>query len=429
MKCEQIHETVIRDLVDVITDVKDSEVIAGFRNRDKSFKSIANASSSLIMVFPMIIPKSIPIQYATMVAKAQERKCVSMLQILFSALSITNSKDGADFLSNFHKNIKFDNDPTVDDFIDALDKYAIEHESSTLNQPELLKAFREDMRNLSFYLPESVSESGLNNFKVSASLYGKPRVVQEISKNNKEEIDASNKAIGAIKGTVDIFKSQVLDSDVKKANELIPTSMVVNFVSTAYGDEKPISASMVVGVKVKLYLADSMDILNRITLKTDDRNALLKFIKATTREISFCRDFLFAIDKAKLDALSQSKKGSSSKFWKVLERRAIKSKARRSLGHINDATAITTLVITQEEVEYLKKTENIDLDKESAVRPIMDAYNLMSFIIVDESMETVKFLYDTGNDLFETLSFMNLEKESAGGETKKIINLMSKMQR
>ena len=164
----------------------------------------------------------------------------------------------------------------------------------------------------------------------------------------------------AMKSRQDLIRGQLLDTDVKKANELIPSMMVVNYINASTGE--PIPDQMVIGVKAKIYALDSIDIINRIKIKNHDHRGLLKFIKATTREISFFKDFLFAIDKAKVDALSQSRRGSSSKLWKILERRSTKSKIRRAMGRINDASAISTLVITQEEVEYLKKIENINLE-------------------------------------------------------------------
>ena len=139
------------------------------------------------------------------------------------------------------------------------------------------------------------------------------------------------------------------------------------------------------------------------------------------------RDFLFAIDRAKLDALSQSRKGSSSKLWKVLERRGIKSRVNRTIGSINDATAITSLAITQEEAEYLKKMEDIDLEDPKVIRPIMESYNLMCFCIIDENNEVAKFIFDTGDDLYEEMAFRSLEREDKGNDYKKIINLMSKI--
>ena len=202
--------------------------------------------------------------------------------------------------------------------------------------------------------------------------------------------------------------------------------MVVNFVNMVDGVEK-VESSMVIGVKAKIYPINSEDMMERLYSKNQDRNGFLKLIRATTREISFFKDFIFAIDKAKIDALSSSRRGSSSKIWKILERRSKKSKIRRVLGQANDASAITTLVMSQEEVEYLKKTENIDLEKPNVMRPIMESYNLMGVCIVDEAAETAKFMYDTGDDIYETLPFTALERENNDTNYKKILNLMGKI--
>ena len=202
------------------------------------------------------------------------------------------------------------------------------------------------------------------------------------------------------------MNKQILASDIKKANELVATNMVINFISTGNGNEPIEMDNIVIGVKAKLYMIDSMDIINRIISKNKDRNTLFNFIRATTREISFWKDFIFAIDKAKIDAISSSGRGSSSEIWKLLERRALKSRINRSLGINNTATAITTLVISQEEAEYLKKNENINIENAGLARGILDSYNLMGLVIVDESLEVAKFIFDTGDDVYEHLSVL-----------------------
>lgn len=447
MNCEMIHETVIRDIADVIYDVKNSDELKGFRNK-KSFRSVAQASSNLTLVFPTIVSKNANIENAAMVVKATERKAVSILQMLFSAMNISAADNGMEYLSQFHTNLKMDNKITVDGFIDALDKFVVNNES-VISDMELYEAAKKDLKNLNYVLPESLNESSINDYRVYPQAYfGEARVVNENKKNNATNININVPThkdtthttytyssrelneldnINMTKIGQDIIRTQLLDSDVKKANELVPTMMVVNFISTAYGE--PIQNQLVIGVKAKMYPVDSVDILNRLKVKNQDHNGLLKFVRATTREISFFKDFMFAIEKAKIDALSQSKRGSSSKLWKILERRALKSKIRRNLGQTNDASAITTLVVTQEEVEYLKKTENIDIEKPSVIRPIMESYNLMGVCIIDESMEVAKFIYDTGDDIYENLAFSHLERENSNGMDRKVINLMTKMAR
>lgn len=447
MRCDIIHETIIRDIIDVVNDVKNADELKGIRGKGTSFKSIAQASSNLTLVFPVIVSKNMSIENAAMVTKALERKAVFMLQMLFSAVSITDNDNGIDYIRKFHTNLNLDDKVTVDGFIDALDKFVVSNESCHITDNEMYNRAKEDLRNLSYVLPSSINETSMRDFKVESFL-GEQTVVLEkkTAKNIEMELPSINIDIPIKGGTSSntnsrydnnlgvnyrnlrdqqaMFKDQLLPSDVKKANELIPTMMTVNFITTGYDEN--IASQMVIGVKAKMYPADSVDIINRLAIKNDDRNGLLKLMKATTREISFVRDFLLAIDRAKIDALSHSKRGSSSKMWKILERRALKSKIRRHLGQVNDASAITTIVVTQEEVEYLKKTQNIDIEDPKVIRPIMEAYNLMGFTIVDESMEVCKFIFDTGNDIYENISFTHLERESSDGSYRKVLNLMTK---
>lgn len=460
MNCDVIHETVLRDIMDIVHDVKNADELKGIRGRGNSFKSIANASSNLTLVFPVVVSKNVGIENAAMVVKAMERKAVSMLQMLFSAMSITDNDNGIDYLSKFHTNLKIDDKITVDGFIDAMDKFVLSNESVTISDIEMYEKAKQDLKNLDFVLPENVNEVSLNDFKVE-NFFGEEAIVLEAIRrpgSSKPNVNVNvepatintnfnptintppvnvNVSTGGgnragfsggrtLKDEQEYFKNQILDSDVKKANELMPTMMTVNFVTTNDTME-PVSTHMVIGVKAKMYAVDSTDMLNRIILKNQDKNGLLKLIKATTREISFVRDFLLAIDKAKIDALSQSKRGSSSKLWKILERRALKSKVRRNLGMVNDASAITTMVITQEEVEYLKKTESINIENPAVIRPIMESYNLMGFCIIDETIEVCKFIFDTGDDIYESVSFGHLERETKDGGYKKVINMMTKM--
>ena len=225
-----------------------------------------------------------------------------------------------------------------------------------------------------------------------------------------------------------IFSQQVFSSDIKKANEMVPTMMVVNFVTIE--GEHQINRQVVIGVKAKLFLVDSQDVINKIIVKNADRNILLKFIKASTREISFLKDFLFAIDNAKLSAVANSKNGSATnKLLKILERRALNGKIRKAFKINNAYKAIATLTISREEVDYIYKNNNIDVMNPRIIRPIMESLSLMMFIVVDDSDEVANIIMDSGDDVFETISYTHLEREASDNSSKKIINLMTKMNR
>jgi hypothetical protein len=405
------------------------EIKGLLKGRETSFKSISHATQNLTLVFPVICSRNMEISNAQMISKAIERKCVTMLQILFNSICYTDVKDLQDYISKFHTNIKFNPGMDMDDLLDITDKL-LDESTVTENQlrlenkeiTEALIADRDRYKNS--YAPENVSENAINDYKIMNNMYGDNNVVLNKPLYEWSTQDTKNIA-GAHKDMNDIISKQILDSDIKKANELIPTTMTVNFISMK--NSTPISAHCVVGVKAKLYPASSEDIISHFTSKYSDNNKLNKFIRATTREISFLKDFLFAIDKAKFDAVSSADRGNSAKMWRVLERRSKKSALRRAMGSTNDASAITTVVVNQQDIEYAKKTTNIDFENPSVIRGIMESYNLMCFVVVDEVNELAKFMFDTGEDNFETLSFSSLERESSDSTYKKVVNLMTKM--
>ena len=245
---------------------------------------------------------------------------------------------------------------------------------------------------------------------------------------NKDARDAEKLDMDRANFQRDNLPTNLLSSDVKKANELTPTMLVINFVIGGDVNTQPINQSVIIGVKAKLYEVESADVINKLITKHVDSNILLKLVKLSTREISFAKDFLLAVDDAKLDALSRSRKGSSNKLFKVLERRALTGKVRKMIKGNNYAKAISSIVISQEEAEELLKN-NIDVNDPKIVRPIMEKLNLISFAIIDESSESVRFIWDTGDDIYETIPLSKLEKEQKDGMSRQVINLLAKMNR
>lgn len=217
------------------------------------------------------------------------------------------------------------------------------------------------------------------------------------------------------------MQRMLLDNDIKKCNELVPSLMIVTF-----RDQNNNEKHFVAGVKARLIGVDSYDIADRVYSKNKDRAGLVNLIRATTKEISFVKDYLLAIDRAKIDAKRNSVKNHSGRIWKTLEKRSTRSVWKRMTGQTNDAAAITTLVVSQQLINLIKKEYDVDLANVKTASMIMDSYNLLCLCIVDESMEVARFLYD-GDSYYEDLSFNSLERETGDGSYKKVINLLSKM--
>lgn len=226
------------------------------------------------------------------------------------------------------------------------------------------------------------------------------------------------------------FQKQLLDSDVKKANELMPTLISLRYQvisdpkNNAESVKNYIEEEIIAGVKSRLIAVPSEEITDRIVAMKKHGVNMTNLIRATTKETSFCKDFLGSIEMAKIDAKRDSKLSKTNPIWRSLQARSNKSKVRRLISKSNTAAAITTLVITRQEVDLVKNQYDIDLSNPVVAIEFMDNYNLMGLVIVDEQMEVAEFIYD-GDAYFETLSFAGLEKENNGVNARQIVNLLN----
>ena len=457
--CKVIHETGLKTLIDLWDAAKSiKDIDKKYKSgRPASYSSVARAASNLTLVFPVICSRNISPEVAGIVNKALEKNAASMMQKLFSSwqLADQNINNVQDYINQFHNNINT-RAASLDDIFTLSSKL----QESTIYDAELEIAFKEDMKNLDYVLDSDINESSLRNFTVkngtvsynpireadvTVDIYDDGTTadssddvtVDKDGNKLKTRISVGNgnskSAHGTKKDIADYFSKQIPDADYKKANELMPTPIIVNFqipVKGPNGESTTRIDGATVGVKSKLYPIGSKDIVDHVGQKmVDKKNWLLDFIKATTRETSFFKDFLLAIDKAKIDSLSLSdRKATTDRMWKVLERRALNSKFRRvATSSPNAAAAITTLVLSQEEVDYMRKFNNMDVEHISNVIGLFESLNLMCIVIVDETLEVAKFIYDDNDPMWETISFTHLERESNDNTYKRVVNLMTKI--
>lgn len=440
-----LHEGFFKDIIDLVLSDDTFEKFWDktqkvFKNKDTSCskfndaisKNIASAAKGLTAVFPVIVTEATPIDQAVMISKAVERKAVAMLQMLFAANQITNARNAYDYLNKFHNNIDDSLDwstANIDDVINASnDLDDILENSNIKNIIEInikrgIEAIQEDIKmNCNYYLSENINPKSVNNYIVR-NVLNDIQVIEEVSfpEGQRQRVPSN------LKAAYDTLNKSVLKSDIEKANEAVPSLMIINFrvKSNYYPD--PIINTAVIGVKAMIHYVSSEDMINKVMLKNSDKNGLFNFIRATTREISFFKDFLFAVDRAKVDALSKTGKGSSSNIWKLLELRANEAKRKKSLLSKNaSCSAIATIVVTKAEVELIKKYHRIDISKAGTLKSIMRGYSIMCAAIIDDAVEKVDFLWDDGSQGFETYSFSSLEREESSGMYKKVINMINK---
>jgi hypothetical protein len=440
--------------------------------KDKALKgtnlngSISRYSKNMIMSFPLLCDSTIPLDTAMMISKANERNITNMLQLLFASINLNfkekQNVSGADIINSFYKDI----DPNMDinDFIDLLDKIsgvdnpATYYAKMATNEAvqDLMNKFRAEKT----FKMDSINEKSLNDYTVnnvsgrtfvkeaisksSSVMYGQDddyykandlankirgqehREEEDAKKNKGETYDQKTKDQLALN---DLNKNRLAAVDVKKVNELEPTLMVINY-NTLSNDGKSVidRKSFLAGIKSRMVPMESIDIVERFVSKDRNKLSLKNLIRATTGEISFWKDFVLSLSKLKLDAKNASKRGPLAQYWAILEKRANKNNLRKLQRSGNDGAAITTIVVSQDTVNYMKNAYKFDLEVVANAKMIMDSYNLLGLIITDEATESIKSIYDGYNE-FEVLAFSSLERDLSDKNYRKVINLINQVGR
>ena len=400
-----IQESILSDIINVYDNVTADDfsldkLLPTQAGGYKSFKSINSATKDLVLTFPVMFSRNMELATAELIAKALEAKYANLVKMLLTAMAITNATDAIDYVKNIHSNMQFNDGIDVDDYLAINNKLAKESGAMTMFTPGIKAVYENYKHSLKHSLP-------LTNTIITEA-------------DSKRNENKSGKSKDDKPGSVTLMSQDKID----KANQQMPLMMKVNFISKATG--RPITTSAYLGIKCKLFDVAGLDIIQRIVSKNSSAISLFNFIRATSQEIGFWRDFVFALSKAKVDAISNARNGSSSKMWKALEQRATKSKLNQFFRQKNDATAITSLLVTTDEVEELKKNNDIDLSRSNVARKIMSDYNLLCIGIVDETTESVALIFDTGDDEYELVRFKSLKKDK-DMDAKQIVNLLTKM--
>ena len=447
-------------------------------NNWKRSTSIARLSKDLVMSFPTVCSNVIDPKTAVMINKAIERKNITFLQMIAANYHLTGAS-GAEVIKTLHTNMGVNYN--VDEYIDkAMDLYgrikevrAVDGTHYSVIQEEMKQKFITSTNRR--YPVSSFSEHSVRDFKINRGRifivteapnpdldrekfeYQKQRDADraaadarrnksqddkwrmddeyrrerdKIEDKKDEEREKYRRAHQFAQDRTQHFQKQLLDGDVKKANELMPTLISLRYQVIRDPKSNPedvnnyIEEEIIAGVKSRMIAVPSEEITDRIISMKKHGVNMTNLIRATTKETSFCKDFIGSIEMAKIDAKRDSKLSKTNPIWRSLQARSNKSKVRRLISKSNTAAAITTLVVTKQEVEMVKNQYDIDLSNPVVAVDFMDTYNLMGLVIVDEPMEVAEFIYD-GDAYFETISFAGLEKENNGVNARQIVSLLN----
>lgn len=215
----------------------------------------------------------------------------------------------------------------------------------------------------------------------------------------------------------DLSKGMLTDNDVKKANELVPTMLHIRLKMINKGKENADVGyvDFMLGIKAHLHPVKHQEMMTNLLQGLKNKGKFFNFIRWTTGEISFFKDFLFGIKDIKKDVADRS--AGADSFW-------LDSKRRRALSKINDKLITknrimpnSTIVISMDEVDYIKSEYGYDLLNENVVYKLIDEYFLLGFVVVDSATQVIHFLFE-GKTSYESISFSGLERENANDSRK-----------
>lgn len=400
------------------------ESIEGKKNASSySYNSAAEAASKLVAVFPMLVSRSVTSDTTSKLSKYIEARGCIIIQLALTANNIANSKNGIEYLRRFHQNLDIGGN-SISSIIQAMDDYIAQNESY-IN----VEAFRDYFNTLTEAM---LNLPTLYQFDKSFKI---PLIEeQKIQKILAEADNLSNKIsydyiIGS--SIVEADEAQIVakpvanlvSQDLKKINGAAPTILNVKF----YNDENAKNGTnFIIGIKSKVFGVNSDEIIRRIYNDNSDGKFFFNFMRAFTGETGFFKDLVLGLSTIEDDVNSIRKKGAKGDVWRMLQNRAQIAKNAVRNKETNIAAAITTVVITQADADYLYKQYNIDINDPKIAARFMKSYNLLGFIICDDAIESLKVMFDDGDKSFEEMSYSMLEKSSSDSALKKAITLMLK---
>ena len=199
------------------------------------------------------------------------------------------------------------------------------------------------------------------------------------------------------------------DMDMKKANDAVPTFAKASIGFVIDETEEVVSRDVLIGIKAYIHRAPSTELVNDIYNGIINKRKFLRFVKFVTGEERSLADLVFGFKELRNDALDA--KSGSGQWRSAFKRR--RRWAKISVPYLmKEYTPNGTIVMTMNEVDYIKSEYGIDVMTQDHVKMIMDTDFLLSFIIVDQANEMVYVTYDGHGYGFQTYTYAMLEREA-----------------
>jgi hypothetical protein len=385
-----------RDEDDPIGEI--ASVLVGMKTSNSN--SIKYRAKNLIAQYPILYSDNVSSSTVQLLNKALEVEYVNLLRLIIQNNGASNNFSSTDkYLQGFHQNIH--NDRNLDDTLQS-----IAGDNSARNESAMMEvALKQANKELLTPIDEDLNMRTVNEDTV---LKGHRALLEADSDKDKDK-DEDKKGDTFQKASANVDKIEI-----QKANELTPTSVTATITYIPTGSSQPVPKDITFGVKCVAHLLQSVDIEKYLPNTVITRSPMMRAIQWTTGEIKFVKDFLLNIDEIKDMAVDNNDRGNF--WWRKLSELSRVSKLNPFLRKLsgnklkgNNPIPTATMVITKENVDNIRHRHGIDiLNKPTFAYKIMKNFFLMTFIVVDESIETM-YMYNEDTKNFSAYSFKSLE--------------------
>ena len=338
--------------------------------------SISSRANTSTYYFPVAASDNLTTEEKVMIIRANERAYAQFVWTAFTlipAVEVDSFDEStiSDYLSKFHSNMGLRHDFTFDYKLECAD-----------------------------FNPKIINEATSVTYKGQASSVADDKNVNVSNSMTFGNIkpDPESKPIkgGGFQGFI--------DSDWKKANDLLPSTIIVPVRFISKDTNQAHTVNVLVNIKADMHNIPSNILVNDISSSMTGSKKLLQFVKLISGEEDSLADFLFGISQMKTDI-----GGNKSPWLDAFKRR--RRVADIAFGVLkNNFMPTGTICLTMNEVNTLKMKYNIDIFKEA--ERIMKEYYLLGFLIADQTNEILYTRYDSHTD-FQEYPYKTLEREAA----------------
>lgn len=445
--------------IDIANEVADIDVIFNKVTTDpkgamKSYsrvagnfkpKSIASLARDQIMQFPVYMSATIPAEDASVISKSLEKQYSVLAALALSNhLNYDSSKyqNVGDVIAEIHNN---DDNPNMLNYVMNLvdNTKAVAHAFEGTSR---VQVSADDLAGLWYGTNDEITTESINNMYLPNE--GKLRRAEEAfsmamesdnkKKNKKDEDDNVVHKVdkGALPGSWDSnmgtsdygfrganSKTASLPEFLKSNDQMLMNAAPTVITATMVIDNE--KRDFMIAIKAMCHVVPSAQMTTMLVDAVQDNQLAFKIIKWSKGEQHFFRDFIFGISSARANANNMKDAGA---WTYALKRRKEASKA--FVGGGAPLSPISTLVVTEQEVEAVKAACGIDISKDEVAAKLIQDYFLLAFMIYNTQTKAVMTMIDSDkNRGFATTNINGLKagnKKDTGLDAKDLIKLLGR---